>query len=332
MAERNKCHAQKLLGNFQVDKLCIILLFEADFNQLNKHIGCLMMHHMEQYNLGAGEQYGSRHGRSSITQSLNKRLTFDHICQLKQAAIICSNDTKSCYDCIVHHIAVQSMYRCGVNKTALICMFSTIQCLCHHILTLFGNSQIHVGTDLWAIPILGIGQGNGAGPQIWAVISTPILDMLQEAGFGARFKLAISRTQVSFVGYLFVDNTDLVQTGPSLISMGQEVRPLMQVALSLWEQGLCAMGGALVPKKSFWYLIDFKWQGSKWKYAKYAMEPGELLMKDHTQQEKPIRQLEADEAQQTLGIYLAPDGNNQTQIQILLKKLDNGLTMPAQAT
>jgi len=168
-------------------------------------------------------------------------------------------------------------------------MFSTIQCLCHHICTLFGNSQIHVGTDLWAIPILGIGEGNGVGLQIWAVISMPILNMLWEAGFGAGFKLAISGTQVSFVGYLFVDDTNLVQTRPSLTLMGQEVIPLMQVVLSLWEQGLHAMGGALVPKKSFWYLIDFKWQGSKWKYAKYAMEPGELSMKDHTQQEKPIQ-------------------------------------------
>ncbi len=50
---------KKSPGNFQVDKLCIILLFEADFNQLNKHMGCLMMHHAEQYNLVAGKQYGS---------------------------------------------------------------------------------------------------------------------------------------------------------------------------------------------------------------------------------------------------------------------------------
>jgi len=229
---------EKTPGNFQVDKLRIILLFKADFNQLNKHIGCLMMNHAKQYSLVAGKQYGSRHGRSSITQSLNKRLTFDHIHQLKQAAIICSNDAKSCYDWIVHRIAAQSMYRCGVNKAALICMFSTLQRLRHHIRTLFSNSQIHAGTDLWAVPISGIGQGNGAGLQIWVVISMPILDMLREVGFGSGFKLAISGTQVSFVGYSFVDDTDLVQTGPSLTSMGQEVIPLMQVALSLWEQGL----------------------------------------------------------------------------------------------
>jgi len=142
------------------------------------------------------------------------------------------------------------MYQCGVNKTTLICMFSTIQHLRYHIHTLFGDSQISAGTDLWVVPIFGIVQGNGSGLQNWVVISTPILDMLREARFGAGFKLAISGMQVSFVGYVFINDTNLVQT--SLTSTGQEVTPLIQVALSLWEQGLCAMGGALVPEKSFW--------------------------------------------------------------------------------
>jgi len=100
---------------------------------------------------------------------------------------------------------------------------------------------------------------------------------------------------MSFVGYLFIDDTDLVQTGPTLTSTGQEVIPLMQAVLSLWEQGLQATGSALVPKKSFWYLIDFRWQGCKWRFVSYATKPGQLLMKDHTQQENP-----SDSYQQTL--------------------------------
>jgi len=43
--------------------------------------------------------------------------------------------------------------------------------------------------------------------------------------------------------------------------------PLMQAALDLWNQGLSATRGALIPEKSFWYLIDFKWAGSRWKYV-----------------------------------------------------------------
>jgi len=70
---------EKSPGNFQVNKLQIILLFKADFNQINKYIGQEMMYHAEQYRLVDREQYGSHHGHSSITQSLNKCLTFDQI-------------------------------------------------------------------------------------------------------------------------------------------------------------------------------------------------------------------------------------------------------------
>jgi len=174
--------------------------------------------------------------------------------------------------------------------------------------------------DLWAVPISDIRQGNGAGPQIWAVVSTPILDMLRDAGFGASFKLAVSGNQVSFMGYSFVDNTDLIQMGPTITSTDLEVIPLMQAALTLWEQGLCMTGGALIPEKSFWYLIDFRWRGSTWRYAKYPAEPGILTMPDQYQNKHSIKRLPADMAQRTLGVYLAPDCNNKAQLQILFKK------------
>jgi len=36
---------EKSPGNFQVNKLCIILLFKAEFNQLIKYVEQEMMHH-----------------------------------------------------------------------------------------------------------------------------------------------------------------------------------------------------------------------------------------------------------------------------------------------
>ncbi len=56
-----------------------------------------------------------------------------------------------------------------------------------------------VGTKIWAVPVAGIGQGNEAGPQIWVVVSTPILDLLQQEGYGTAFKAAISGDQIQFV-------------------------------------------------------------------------------------------------------------------------------------
>lgn len=60
-------------------------------------------------------------------------------------------------------------------------------------------------------PIHGIGQGNGAGPAIWAFISTPLLNILWEHGFGFKFTAPVSGLRIRFAGFAFVDDTDLLQ-------------------------------------------------------------------------------------------------------------------------
>jgi hypothetical protein len=58
----------------------------------------------------------------------------------------------------------------------------------------------------------GSGQGNGAGPVPWAVVSTPVLKVIRAEGFGTFFKACISGESILFIGYSFVDDTDLIQT------------------------------------------------------------------------------------------------------------------------
>jgi len=50
---------KKTVGDFNVKKLCIILLFEADFNANNKWIGWAIMYQAEQAHLMAEEHFGS---------------------------------------------------------------------------------------------------------------------------------------------------------------------------------------------------------------------------------------------------------------------------------
>jgi predicted aldo/keto reductase-like oxidoreductase len=95
----------------------------------------------------------------------------------------------------------------------------------------------------------GIYQGNGAGPSIWAVLSSPILDQMREKGFGIQLISPISRTNIKFAGYSFVDDTDLLQ----VISALQQYRFAIisiQRAFDTWEAGLKVTGGALVPEKN----------------------------------------------------------------------------------
>jgi len=111
---------EKTCSNFNVKNLRIILLFKANFNANNKWLGHVIMYQAEQAHLLAHKQYGSCKFKSAIYQCLNKQLLYDVI-QFKQwLAALCSNDAKSCYNCITLLVAA----------------------LCLHC---FGGSQVHGG-------------------------------------------------------------------------------------------------------------------------------------------------------------------------------------------
>ena len=187
---------EKKAGNFQVDKLRAICLFDLIANHSFKFLGKAMMSEAEKNNLLAKEQGGSRRGHRANYIGLEKRLSFDMSRQLRQPMALCSNDARACYDRIVHSVAALSLQRVGVPKSAVRCMFSTIQGLEHHIRTTFGDSVTYFGgtsdAQFYEVPPSTIGQGNGAGPQIWAIVSTPLLNMLREEGLVMAFKGALS--------------------------------------------------------------------------------------------------------------------------------------------
>jgi len=79
-------------------------------------------------------------------------------------------------------------------------------------------------------------------------------------------------------GYAFVDDTDLLQV-LSLASKEFIVNS-MQEAVETWEKELKITGGVILPDKTFWYLIDFKWVNGAWSYKTVADSPGSLYVND----------------------------------------------------
>jgi hypothetical protein len=166
--------------------------------------------------------------------------------QRRQAGALCSNDAKSCYDRIVHNVAALCMHHMGLPREPVESMFLTLQQSQHVISTAFGISKISYGRER-DIPLQGVGQGNGAGPAIWAVMSTVIINMMRTAGHGLHIISALSSVLLSFVCYAFVDDTDVVHALPSPLSTGEDVLADMQTVVDRWEGGIRATGGALVP-------------------------------------------------------------------------------------
>jgi Reverse transcriptase (RNA-dependent DNA polymerase) len=214
----------------------------------------------------ATEQFGSRKMHQAIDQCLNKRLTFDLSRQLHHPMALCANDAKSCYDRIVHSVASLCMQRVGCPKPVVHSMFETLQQLRHHVRTRYGDSTASYNAAL-DIPIQGLGQGNGAGPTIWALISTPVLNLLRTHGFGIRITSCISGDFLHFVGYCFVDDTDLVEF-PGDFRTAAMVAESIQQAVDAWEAGIRATRRAIVPDKSHWYLIAYIWEAGSWRYRK----------------------------------------------------------------
>jgi len=132
---------EKTTGDFNVEKLRIILLFEADFNANNKWIGCTVMFQAERSHLLANKQYGSHKHKLAIHQCLNKNLFYNLVCFKQQPAALCSNDAKSCYNCIVLLVAALCLCHLGASQQSVFSMLSTIHQMEHHIRTTYGSSS-----------------------------------------------------------------------------------------------------------------------------------------------------------------------------------------------
>lgn len=96
---------------------------------------------------------------------------------------------------------------------------------------------------------------------------------------------------------------------------GLDLIPEMQAAID----HLHALGGALVPSKSHWYLINFIWKNGTWKYQSLVNSPGDLSMLDHTGSRVSLERIEVTEARKSLGLMMAGDGNWNAEVAFLQK-------------
>ena len=81
--------------------------------------------------------------------------------------------------------------------------------------------------------------------------------------------------------------------------------------------------GGIKPSKSFWYLIDHKWTGSKWIYQTKLDAPGEVTIRAPDSEERvTLQRYEPHESQETLGIALAMDGNQKGERELLRQRAE----------
>ncbi|MFN9978939.1 MAG: hypothetical protein ACK53Y_03440, partial [bacterium] len=104
-----------------------------------------------------------------------------------------------------------------------------------------------------------------------------------------------------------------------LVESPEQVQAQLQEAIDTWEFSLKTTCGALVPEKTVWWLVSFKWSGNSWHYASIQDSPGGLQVNDIHDNRKLIKRLEPHQAYETLCVFLAQDGNFEAQAENMFK-------------
>lgn len=289
---------------------------------INKRVGRTMIRRALEHQQIPLEAFGSVPGKQASVCVLNKALVNDILRQQRRPAALCSNDATSCYDRIVHVVASLCMQRLGVDANTCKVMFGTLQQLHHYVATAYGVSTSAYGG--LQIPLQGVGQGNGAGPTIWLVMTIPLINMLRNRGFGFKSIAPISHHECHLACFIYVDDTYTVHAPLDPTTTTAQVNQGLQQAIDIWSGGLHATGGCLSPEKSYWYLIDFYWHRPtmQWRYKNAAELPGQLHFKAMNGHRTILTRHDPCTAVETLGIPLSMDGNQIAIAQSLRAKIN----------
>ena len=320
----------KKTGEWRAHKLRLTSLLRPDYNHNNKILGRLAMKRAEKTNRLAPEQYGSRKRLSAEKHALNKRLTVDILRVQKRPGIICANDAKACYDRILHFAAYTALRGAGLSPEAVKSMLEPIRRMKHQVRTAYGDSKDYYGGEDWDRSPSGICQGNGAGPAIWALVSSPLLDIVREAGYGAKLKSALGETELHLAGFAFVDDADTIQTG----DLGESTESLLrkaQAQLDLWESGIRTTGGGISAEKTDFSILNYKWANGRWKYEEMSRN-NKMTVKNTKDGRDNLKQLKVTTARRTLGVWQALDGNERKETKKLKEKANEWSRAVAKST
>lgn len=303
----------KKAGVLDLEKLRTIVLYEADYNFFNTCIGRQVMDNAIHNGYMADEQY-AKPGVSAQDQCLTRRLIFDFVRFTRQSLAMASSDLKSCYDRIVHSAASLAMQKCGIQPNTVKVMFDTIQKCEHTIRTAYGAStHTYGGKGSYTLPVMGVGQGNGAGPQMWAVISAVLFLAMHMEGFSTPFCQKMTQKFLSLTGFMYVDDMDLICIGDGIDDDG--IIEELQLMLGYWNKLVRVTGGALEPNKSGWYSFSQRWNSVAGRYEYVDKGTfGDIKTYDDKKRVIPLQHHSVHTSQEMLGVKMCPTGDFYDQL------------------
>ena len=147
-------------------------------------------------------------------------------------------------------------------------------------------------------------QGNGEAPEIWAIISTTLLNFLLDAGNGSVLKYWPPRETLRLVGYWLVDDPNTIQVNPSPTSSTEETIRAASKGLNIFSGAYQATGGHILVKIKINYLLEFVLDAAgRWILADNDEQP--LLIFLEVNQEMEL--IPPSYHSIILGVWIAPN-------------------------
>ena len=266
------------------------------------------------------EQYGGRSRKQAQSAVLNKVLYHAITRQTKVPAAFMDDDARNCYDRILAALSAVEMRAWGQSYKESEFSINFLENQQYHVRTGVGTSKNYY-TYSREDPTHGSGQGIGWAGAKFTKSSDLVARILSKTCPGMHFTNPRGTIRVDKNGDWFVDDTALGVTS----NIMKEVSILKQLEHDQQKHAyvLFAMGHKLALDKCSFYLVEFIRDKLEYR-IKYIQElPGELKLREGYDMElKTIKRLQPFTAHRTLGMWVAVDGNNRKQLEVLHKKID----------
>ncbi len=236
-------------------------------------------------------------------------------------AIIFDNNDKAAYD---HMIPSQCMILsawAGVSPSAIQMKLTVLKRMKYFVKTAYGASQDYFQNTLLQ-GIYGMLQGSSEVCPIWSLSSLVQFDVLDKQIPMAVFPSHQPLLYTERNGEGFVDDVTLWET--LLTSELREVQERMQAKAQAWERGVHVAGGALNLLKTIFFAVSWNFQKNGQPVMRTISEDPNIAINmtqgNNRTRTTPITRVVPTTGHRTLGVWLAPSGEDKTEYQYRLQE------------
>ena len=135
-------------------------------------------------------------------------------------------------------------------------------------------------------------------------LSSIVFKVLHKNGHSDSFCSAISKQLFLLVGFAYVDDCDIIQSGTDPLTVARS----MQRVIQQWGDLMEVTGGALNldPSKSYWYLVEYVWKRGSWVAADAdigGFNGFDLMARNADNEWISLTRLQCNQASEMLGLF-----------------------------